>query len=271
MTQQTDVQNDADRGLSRGLSIDEQKLWRAFLDEGGAEARETVFVRYLPYARAIAAQLFAGRHRDDVEFKDYQQLACIGLLESIDRYDPARGVTFETFCALRLKGSILGGVEKLTDGQEQISFTRRVRKERIASLKLDAEDDNGARRDTGTGRKGDTFEMLAMLAAALAIGFMLDDTGMVANPDEPPPTMPYGTAYHGVAWRQTKERLIAAVRLLPERTRKIIHYHYFHGLGFEQIGDILGLSKGRISQLHRAALIELRERLGDARQMHLIG
>ncbi|TKC89451.1 sigma-70 family RNA polymerase sigma factor [Trinickia terrae] len=254
---------------SQSLSAGESEMWRALREARDPDLREAVFVRYLPYARAVAAQLYAGRHRDDVEFKDFQQLSCIGLLESIDRFDPDRGVAFETFCTQRLKGSILSGVKKLTDGQEQISFTRRVRRERIASLKLSPEEGEDKRRDALKSGGTDTLQMLGALAAGLAIGFMLDDTGMVASPDESP--APYGTAYHGVAWRQTKERLIAAVGLLPERTRKIIHYHYFHGLCFEQIGDILGISKGRISQLHRAALAELRERLGDSQQMHLIG
>ena len=88
---------------------------------------------------------------------------------------------------------------------------------------------------------------------------MLDDTGMVLDrPDKP---APYPSAYQSVAWSQTKRRLHEAVQQLPERTQKIIHYHYFLGLAFEPIGHLLGLTKGRISQLHRAALIELRQTL----------
>ncbi|WP_338638609.1 sigma-70 family RNA polymerase sigma factor [Burkholderia pyrrocinia] len=241
----------------------EAELWRMWATERCARTREAVFAHYLPYARAIAARLYAGRHRDDVEFRDFVQLACIGLLESIDRFDPARGVAFETFCTTRVKGAILSGVEKLTDGQEQISFSRRVRRERVASLQTD--DEPAAR---------DTFQALGALAAGLALGFMLDGTGLVAPPNDAAPPddlrLP-GAAYRGIAWRQTKDRLVDAVGRLPERTRKIIQYHYFHGLGFEQIADILGLSKGRISQLHRAALADLRKRLGEPEHLHVIG
>jgi RNA polymerase sigma factor for flagellar operon FliA len=58
---------------------------------------------------------------------------------------------------------------------------------------------------------------------------------------------------------------------MPERSRKVIHYHYFNELGFEQIGDILGVTKGRISQIHRSALAELRELLDDVHKMHITG
>ncbi|WP_232515257.1 sigma-70 family RNA polymerase sigma factor [Burkholderia ambifaria] len=248
------------------VAAPESELWRRWAAERNACNREAVFAHYLPYARAIAARLYAGRHRDDVEFRDFVQLASIGLLESIDRFDPARGVAFETFCTTRVRGAILTGVEKLTDGQKQISFSRRVRRERVASLQADID------RPARQGR--DALQAIGTLAAGLAIGFMLDGTGLVAQTTDgmPPgdPALP-GAAYQGIAWRQTKTRLADAVRHLPERTRKIIQYHYFHGLAFEQIADILGVSKGRISQLHRAALAELRERLGAVEHMHLIG
>lgn len=83
----------------------ERALWTALETEPTASGREAIFSHYLPYARAIAAQLYAGRHRDDVEFKDFLQLACIGLLESIDRFEPDRGILFERF-ALRASGAM---------------------------------------------------------------------------------------------------------------------------------------------------------------------
>jgi RNA polymerase sigma factor FliA len=234
------------------LSAIESGLWVALKTQPTAVAREAVFAHYLPYARAIAAQLFARRHRDDVEFKDFLQLACIGLLESIDRFEPERGFSFQTFCTARLKGCVLAGITRLSDGQEQISLQRRMRRERAASLESAPDTDLGSQ---------DTFQTLATLAVGLAIGFLLDDTGIVEDCVAKP--APYGDAYRTVAWRQTRERLHAAVGRLPERDQKIIRYHYFHGLGFEQIADILGLTKGRISQLHRAALLALRAQISD--------
>ncbi|WP_429409508.1 sigma-70 family RNA polymerase sigma factor [Paraburkholderia sp. GAS82] len=237
-----------------GLQAVEHVLWTRFGVESTASAREAVFVHYLPYGRAIAAQLYAGRHRDDVEFKDFLQLACIGLLESIDRFEPERGIPFQTFCTPRLKGAVLSGITRLTDGQEQVSLQRRVRRERLTSL----DDDQSC----------DTFQTLATIAVGLAIGFLLDDTGLFEETTAKP--TPYGNAYQTIALRQTKERLHGAVEQLPERNQRIIRYHYFHGLGFEQIGNILGITKGRVSQLHRAALLELRTRIGDTQHLFTV-
>jgi RNA polymerase sigma factor for flagellar operon FliA len=236
----------------------ERALWARLESEATASAREAVFAHYLPYARAVAAQLYAGR--DDVEFKDFLQLACIGLLESIDRFEPERGVKFETFCTPRIKGSVLAGITRLSDGQEQVSLQRRLRCERLTSLELEPEPEPESR-----GRPDDAFHTLASIAVGLAIGFLLDDTGLVEAQTAIP--TPYGNAYQTIAWRQTRERLHSAVDRLAQRDQKIIRYHYFHGLGFEQIADILGLTKGRISQLHRAALLELRTHIGETQHL----
>ena len=92
------------------------------------------------------------------------------------------------------------------------------------------------------------------------------DTGMVD--DGQPRLTAYDHAYHTIAWQQTKARLHGAVRQLPGPSQKVIQYHYLHGLAFDQIADILGVSKGRVSQLHRSALLALRASLGDAHHIH---
>ncbi|MBC8724596.1 sigma-70 family RNA polymerase sigma factor [Paraburkholderia sp. 31.1] len=237
----------------------EESLWAALRDESGPQAREAVFAHFLPYAQALAAQLYAGRHRDDVEFKDFLQLACVGLLEAIDRFESGRGVSFRTFCTPRLRGNVLTGVQRLSDAQEQIALRKRIRRERVASLEA----------PTRTSRQSDTFQALATLAAGLAIGFMLDDTGIVE--ESAAQAAPYATAYQIIAWRQTTEQLHSAVARLSTREQKIIRYHYFHGLGFEQIADIFGVTKGRISQLHRGALLDLRNLLGNTQHLHITG
>ena len=66
-----------------------------------ADARNRLIEHHLPLARTIAATLFARRGAMVVEFMDYMQLATVGLIESIDRFDPQRGVAFEAFASRR--------------------------------------------------------------------------------------------------------------------------------------------------------------------------
>ncbi len=238
---------------------DELGLWSAWRSSSDLAARERLVRLHLPYARRIAARLYRQRGALRVEFDEYYQLACIGLLEAMDRYDTSRGASFRTFSLRRIEGSILNGLQRLSEFTEQVGLRRRMERERLASLKGDT---GGVRRSSR-----DTLSQLSEIAVGLAIGYMLEETAMFMADEN---AGGLDTAYAGEAWRQTRERVLASVRLLPERERQIIDLHYFHALGFDQIGAVFGLTKGRISQLHRSALERLRSCLGPADQFRMI-
>jgi RNA polymerase sigma factor for flagellar operon FliA len=238
---------------------DEPALWSAWRSSSDLAARERLVRLHLPYARRIAARLYRQRGSLQVEFDEYYQLACIGLLEAMDRYDASRGASFQTFSLRRIEGSVLNGLQRLSEVTEQVGLRRRMERERLASLKG----------ETGGGRRSsrDMLSQLSEIAVGLAIGYMLEETAMFLADED---VGGLDTAYAGEAWRQTRERVLASVRLLPERERQIIDLHYFNGLGFDQIGAVFGLTKGRISQLHRSALERLRGCLGPADQFRMI-
>jgi RNA polymerase sigma factor for flagellar operon FliA len=108
---------------------------------------------------------------------------------------------------------------------------------------------------------------LTEIAVGLAIGLMLEETAMYQAEDRDPVA---DNAYGTTAWRQARDRVLSAVRLLPQRQGQVIVMHYFHGLAFDQIGTVLLLTRGRISQLHREALLMLRTHLGPADQFSLV-
>lgn len=245
-------------GQSPHCGEQERQLWQTLSLGQHAVARETLFDFYLPYTTALAGSLYRNRHHDDVDFKDYLQFACVGLLEAIDRFDPTRNVDFRSFATPRIKGNVLDGIVRLSDGQEQVALRARIRRERLESLN-----------EIHGKRAHEVFQSLASLTVGLAIGFILDDTGMVDRVVHMNPFQ-QDHAYQSLAWSQTRSRMHAAVAGLPIRERKIVQHHYFHGLTFEQIGDILNLSKGRVSQLHRAALIQLRGHIRTTEDLYLI-
>jgi RNA polymerase sigma factor FliA len=225
---------------------DEQRIWRAYRESRDPELREKLFAMNLDYAKAIAARLYRNRPRDDVEFKDYYQFACVGLLESIDRYIPDGEAQFRTYCTRRIEGNVLDGIERLTDAQQQIALSRRMARERLDSIRP-----RYVSRDASS-----VLTALAEAAVGLAIGFMLEDTGMYAAAEDEACRAP--SAYDTLEWRQARSRMRQFVDYLPPRERQIIQYHYLQGLRFEQIASLLGISAGRVSQLHREAILSLR-------------
>src|SRR6478609_9211446 len=113
----------------------EAALWQDLRASGNADARSQLLALHLPYARVVAAIYYSRRFHDEIEFGDYLQYASIGMLEALERYDPTRGVQFRTFAARRMHGSILNGLERLTEKQQQIAMRQRLRTERAQELK----------------------------------------------------------------------------------------------------------------------------------------
>jgi RNA polymerase sigma factor for flagellar operon FliA len=237
---------------------DEGLLWRAHLN-GEAGARERLFAVHLPFARRVASRYYRQRSRGDIEFADLFQLACAGLLEAIDGFDPARGVPFRGYAARRVTGSVIDGIGRMTEVREQMSFRRRVQRDRLASL-LPAGEGNGASESA--------LAALADLAVGLAVGFLLEGTGFIAGEEAADPAP---GPYEGLALKRMVCRMREEIGSLDERERAILHYHYEDGLVFDQIGDLLGITKGRVSQLHRSALTRLRKRLKGAGHFRLEG
>lgn len=221
-------------------------LWAQWQARRGPAEREALVTAYTRFVRIMAAKSFARRISAELEFGDYLQFGMVGLLEAIDRFDPAVGVKFETFAAHRIQGAILNGVQHLSEVQRQASVRRQVLKERTSTLSEGGE----------SAGKASALDRLAELAIGLALGFALEESVLYVGEDEP--ALP-DNAYQRTEMRQLGTQLRECVQALPDPQRQIIQRHYFQQVTFEEIAGSLGLSKGRISQLHHQALRRLLE------------
>lgn len=211
--------------------------------------RDRLVARYMPLAGTLAARLFRMRVDDSVLFGDYLQYAHVGLLEAVDRYDPGREASFETFSAYRIRGAILNGLTRESEIAAQRGYWRTHTQERVGSLKSEALA-NGA--DVG-------LDDFVQLTVGLAIGVLLDepepgeadpvDSSLRANP------------YAGAELAELKRIARHAVEQLPDRERQLIGRHYFGQCEFQTIAAEMGITKGRVSQLHAQALARIRKNL----------
>lgn len=227
----------------------EASLWRRFRFEREFRCREQIFTRYRPLARSLAVRQLRGRPRNGIEQGDMEQFAYEGLLQAIDRFDPLRGIPFGAYARRRIIGSIADGASQMNEVDAQYSYRRRVENERARSL--------GVQPDAA-----DPLRALAELATGLAIGLMLEGTGTV-EPADGADHRP--NAYESLAWRELQALLAREIGRLPDRESVIIRQHYENGVSFTHIAQLLGLSKGRVSQLHASALARLRARIGHKR------
>jgi RNA polymerase sigma factor FliA len=175
----------------------------------------------MPHACSVAASYCAKRAAHALEFDDCVQLTSIGLIESVDRFDPSFGIEFKAFAAWRMRGSLVDGIETMSEMQQQLASEQRMAGPSIAC------------------QLGDT-------------GMLRDGSEILAQP-----------FYAGVEQRERSEQLLRSVHALPHRERKVIRDHYFQQLPFNVIAAGMNLTKGRISQIHKRALVHLREALAE--------
>lgn len=230
-------------------------VWRAFAADPGGPARGRIFEAYLPFSRRIAARIRKERPGADLDMDDLRQYAAEGLLQAMDRFEPERGIAFEAFAGRRISGCIIDGIGASSESRRQSAVRNRIRAERTRSLSPD----NVDRLSTA-----DALQVLADLAVSLAVGFMLDEAAVLGEA----PVAPGPSAYDSVAWTDTVKRMVSAIETLPEQERTVVRLHYLEGLEFARIADTLSLSRGRISQVHAAALDRLRRRLPRADHLH---
>ncbi len=225
-------------GLLSGAAIVQvDRLWERYRKGADQAARAALIGKYSELVRTVAATLYSRRPDDEVEFDDYYQFGTVGLIESIDRYEPDKGASFETYASYRIRGAILNGIDKVTEKRSQAAYRTKARKERLNSL---AEESS----------KVSLFDEMVEITLGLAIGFMLEDTALIREQN----AVSEDQAYKNNEVAQVSRQLIQAVEKLPDRERLIIQYHYFHHTSFEHIAEILTLTKGRVSQIHKRAL-----------------
>lgn len=237
-----------------------EALWRAFGRQRDAALRERLVAHYLPFARIMAAKLYAGRTHMQVEFDEYLQYARLGLIEAVDRFDAGRGYKFETYAGSRINGAILSGMRGYSEVHEQVAARQRVVRERMASLQE-------PRRDTAD--PADLFGYLAELAIGLAVGFALDNSGMYQERDRD--AQYRDNTYAGVELKQLRARLKSLVEGLSGKHKQVVSYHYLQQLPFDEIADMLGVTRSRIAQIHKEALLKLREALRGQQELNWSG
>lgn len=236
------------------LIVSNHTLWKQCRDENSADAREALIESYLPFSRMLAAKLYSRRAQDDVDFGDYHHLAIEGLIQAVDKFNPDLGVDFRHYAAKRIEGNVLDGIAKFTEVREQLAMKRDKIKDRI--------DKGDLQRLSSKAAKSEIFDVLVEMSVGLAVGFMLEDTGLFQN--EEATSSGAMDAYRTVEWKQLLERLKHTINKLKPSHQKIIELHYFQGISFTDISNIMNLTKGRVSQLHKAALHELKKDVFEA-------
>lgn len=235
----------------------EAALWRRLRIEGAAECRERLFAQYQGLARALARRFGRSAGLAPSTFGDLEQAAYQGLLQAIDRFDPTRNVPFSAFARMRITGAVRDNAALLSEQGALSDFRRRRNRDRMQSISGDSDD--GAKAASGQS----ALDRLADVAVELALALMLDQQERGSGDDDLHGSS--DNAFDSLAWRQMLGKLADHIGELPEAEQRVIRQHYEQEMLFGEIATMLGVSKGRVSQLHKSALQRLRKKMRTVR------
>lgn len=224
---------------------EDESIWKRAREDHNNSARSHLIEKHLSLAGIVASKLFKNRCDNMFEYNDYYHYAVVGLLEAFDKFDEGGGVPFESYAKFRIKGAVLNGIQKSSEKSEQIAFRKRVLNERLTSIKNEPLKQESSQ----------VFGELVEIAIGLAISYMLEDSGVINSSSNPA----NDELYTSIAFDELRMQLKGIVEQLPCREKSIIYYHYYHDLRFASIAKILGVTKGRVSQIHKNTVLRIKE------------
>src|ERR1700755_2761480 len=242
-------------------------MWRRYKASGDVHARERLVVAYSPLVKYVSGRMASGLPAH-VEESDLISYGLVGLINAIERFEPEREIKFETYAITRIKGAIIDELRSLD------WVPRSVRARARAIEQANAKLEHNLQRAPTDEEMADELEMSvsdfqdALLQISNSTVAALDELWTVSDasgdqvslldtlqdPGAPDPAA-------GMDQTDLKERMADAIARLPAREKLVVALYYYENLTLREIGEVLGVTESRISQLHTKAVLRLRSRL----------
>src|SRR4051812_21286065 len=247
--------------------VELREMWRRYKGDGDTAARERLVVAYSPLVKFVAGRLGAGlpSHVEDADLISY---GLMGLIGAIERFDPERGIKFETFAMTRIRGAIIDELRSL-DWVPR-SVRSRAREIEEAQQHLENELQRAPTEEELAHKLGiETYELQeALLEVANSSVYALDELwaisdssgdqvsllDTISDPSASDPQEALDTS-------EVKDRLSEGIAGLPEREQLVVALYYYESLTLREIGEVLGVTESRVSQLHTKAMMRLKASL----------
>lgn len=216
---------------------------------------------YAPLVKRIAHYLM-NRLPDSVQVDDLIQAGMLGLLEALKNFDATQGASFETFAGIRIKGAMLDEVRRSDWTPRSVHKNSRMISEAIQAIESktqsEARDADIARH---LGLSADEYHRMLQDSASCRL-FSVDE--LADNEGHHYDTPSEGQEpLAGLEREGFQQALASAILRLPERERLVISLYYDDELNLREIGEVLGISESRASQICTQAVLRLRSRLSE--------
>lgn len=243
------------------------KVWKEYKATGSTEARDKLILHYAPLVKYVAGRLYV-KVPPNIEQADLVSCGVFGLIDAIEKFDLSKNIKFETYAIARIKGAIIDELRSLDWIPRSVRHKAKELEKVYTSLE-------GKLKRTPT----DTEVCRALRISKTKLRDMLSQIGSTAvvSLDE---TFSVGKDREGrvglidvvedtssikpasmFELEEMRSLLAQAIDRLPEREKTVIALYYYEGLTLKEIGEVLGVTESRVSQMHTKAILQLRAKL----------
>ncbi len=233
--------------------IDLDEVWREYSKTHSVESRNILVEHYVPLVKIVAGRLGVSLP-SYVDRDDFISTGFFGLLQAIDRYDPERGVKFETYATVRIRGAMLDALR--VQDWIPISIRQKAKSYQQAVQKLEDRLGRSATDKEIAQEMSITEDQLNHLLSEIQVTTVVPLEEFSQSEEMGSTTTP--SFVEEVEKNEAKDILAKAIDQLPEKERLVMSLYYYEELTLREISTIMKLSEARISQLHTKAVFRLR-------------
>lgn len=254
-------------------TIDEEKLrrtWDDYRSTGSQKARDRLILTYSPLVKYVAGRLSVGLP-GHVEEGDLVSYGLLGLINAIERFEPDRDIKFETYAISRIKGAIIDELRSMdwvprsvrsrareierVIGELENKFKRAPTDQEICKVLEISEEEFHASLAAIHRSAVAALDELWSIASTGGDTVSLIDT--LIDPQAEDPSIKFASG-------EMRDAIAESIHRLPEREKLVIVLYYYEELTLREIGEVLGVTESRVSQLHTKAIMRLKVRLNSA-------
>jgi RNA polymerase sigma factor for flagellar operon FliA len=242
-------------------------LWHEYRRGRDRAIRDRLILTYAPLVKFVAGRLGSGlpAHVDENDLVSY---GLLGLIGAIERYDPDRDVKFETYAIARIKGAIIDELRAMDWVPRSVRARARDIERAIAELearlhRAPTDEEIADKLGVTTGELEDNLTDISRSSIAALDELWTISSGSgdqvalidtIEDRHGPQPAQALDET-------ELREALGESIARLPEREKLVITLYYYEELTLREIGEVLGVTESRVSQLHTKAILRLKARL----------
>ena len=246
---------------------DTQSLWLEYTRTRDRAVRDRLILTYAPLVKFVAGRLGSGlpAHVDEGDLVSY---GLLGLIGAIERFDPQREIKFETYAIARIKGAIIDELRALDWVPRSVRSRAREIERAMAELerrlhRAPTDEEIAAKLGIGVEDLEESLmeisrSSIAALDELWTVSAGGDQIALIDTIEDTQGPEPQSA----LAQAEMREALGEAIARLPEREKLVVTLYYYEELTLREIGEVLGVTESRVSQLHTKAILRLKARLG---------